>query len=402
MAETNILDNKRIVLGVTGSIACYKSIDLASKLTQAGAEVDVILTRSAQEFISALTFRSLTHRRVITDLFDEESEDPVEHIALAKKADILVVAPATANVIAKMKYGFADDALTATILATNSPILVAPAMESNMWQNDATQENIATLIKRGIKFIGPAEGHLASGGSGYGRLESIDTIMNGISNILEQTTDLKEKHIIISAGGTQEPIDAVRVITNRSSGKQGYALASAAVSRGARVTLITAPTSLPDPPGAKVVHINTAREMLKGVTAAIKDAGDALIMAAAVADWESDKQSKVKLKKIAGENTMSLSLKQTPDILKAVSTEKIIKIGFAAETENLINNATEKLNEKDLDMIIANDVSSTDSGFSVDNNRVVILDKKGTQTELPLLTKLEVADHIMDRLSELL
>ena len=402
MAETNILDNKRIVLGVTGSIACYKSIDLASKLTQAGAEVDVILTRSAQEFISALTFRSLTHRRVITDLFDEESEDPVEHIALAKKADILVVAPATANVLAKMKYGFADDALTATILATNSPILVAPAMESNMWQNDATQENIATLIKRGIKFIGPAEGHLASGGSGQGRLESIDTIMNGISNILEQTTDLKEKHIIISAGGTQEPIDAVRVITNRSSGKQGYALASAAVSRGARVTLITAPTSLPDPPGAKVVHINTAREMLKGVTAAIKDAGDALIMAAAVADWESDKQSKVKLKKIAGENTMSLSLKQTPDILKAVSTEKIIKIGFAAETENLINNATEKLNEKDLDIIIANDVSSTDSGFSVDNNRVVILDKKGTQTELPLLTKLEVADHIMDRLSELL
>ncbi len=402
MAETNILDNKRIVLGVTGSIACYKSIDLASKLTQAGAEVDVILTRSAQEFISALTFRSLTHRRVITDLFDEESEDPVEHIALAKKADILVVAPATANVLAKMKYGFADDALTATILATNSPILVAPAMESNMWQNDATQENIATLIKRGIKFIGPAEGHLASGGSGYGRLESIDTIMNGISNILEQTTDLKEKHIIISAGGTQEPIDAVRVITNRSSGKQGYALASAAVSRGARVTLITAPTSLPDPPGAKVVHINTAREMLKGVTAAIKDAGDALIMAAAVADWESDKQSKVKLKKIAGENTMSLSLKQTPDILKAVSAEKIIKVGFAAETENLINNATEKLTEKDLDMIIANDVSSTDSGFSVDNNRVVILDKKGTQTELPLLTKLEVADHIMDRLSELL
>tara|TARA_B100000029_G_scaffold110374_2_gene102275 strand:+ start:12043 stop:13251 length:1209 start_codon:yes stop_codon:yes gene_type:complete len=402
MAETNILDNKRIVLGVTGSIACYKSIDLASKLTQAGAEVDVILTRSAQEFISALTFRSLTHRRVITDLFDEESEDPVEHIALAKKADILVVAPATANVLAKMKYGFADDALTATILATNSPILVAPAMESNMWQNDATQENIATLIKRGIKFIGPAEGHLASGGSGYGRLESIDTIMNGISKILEQTTDLKEKHIIISAGGTQEPIDAVRVITNRSSGKQGYALASAAVSRGARVTLITAPTSLPDPPGAKVVHINTAREMLKGVTAAIKDAGDALIMAAAVADWESDKQSKVKLKKIAGENTMSLSLKQTPDILKAVSAEKIIKVGFAAETENLINNATEKLTEKDLDMIIANDVSSTDSGFSVDNNRVVILDKKGTQTELPLLTKLEVADHIMDRLSELL
>ena len=402
MAETNILDNKRIVLGVTGSIACYKSIDLASKLTQAVAEVDVILTRSAQEFISALTFRSLTHRRVITDLFDEESEDPVEHIALAKKADILVVAPATANVLAKMKYGFADDALTATILATNSPILVAPAMESNMLQNDATQENIATLIKRGIKFIGPAEGHLASGGSGQGRLESIDTIMNGISNILEQTTDLKEKHIIISAGGTQEPIDAVRVITNRSSGKQGYALASAAVSRGARVTLITAPTSLPDPPGAKVVHINTAREMLKGVTAAIKDAGDALIMAAAVADWESDKQSKVKLKKIAGENTMSLSLKQTPDILKAVSTEKIIKIGFAAETENLINNATEKLNEKDLDIIIANDVSSTDSGFSVDNNRVVILDKKGTQTELPLLTKLEVADHIMDRLSELL
>jgi phosphopantothenoylcysteine decarboxylase/phosphopantothenate--cysteine ligase len=402
MAEIDILENKRIVLGVTGSIACYKAIDLASKLTQAGANVDVILTRSAQEFISAITFRSLTHRKVITDLFDAESEDPIEHIALAKNADMIVVAPATANILAKMKYGFADDALTATILATTSPIVVAPAMESNMWANNATQENITTLIKRGVKFIGPVEGHLASGGSGYGRFESVDSIISGIQNILEQTTDLKEKHIVISAGGTQEPIDAVRVITNRSSGKQGYALASAAVSRGARVTLVTAPTALPDPPGATIVKINTAREMLKGVTDAVKDNGDALIMAAAVADWESDNQSKNKIKKTAGENTMSISLKQTPDILKAMSDEKIIKIGFAAETENLIENATEKLKEKKLDMIVANDVSSKDSGFNVDNNRVVILDKKGSKTELPLISKLQVADHIMDRLSELL
>ncbi len=271
-----------------------------------------------------------------------------------------------------------------------------------MWANNATQENITTLIKRGVKFIGPVEGHLASGGSGYGRFESVDSIISGIQNILEQTTDLKEKHIVISAGGTQEPIDAVRVITNRSSGKQGYALASAAVSRGARVTLVTAPTALPDPPGATIVKINTAREMLKGVTDAVKDNGDALIMAAAVADWESDNQSKNKIKKTAGENTMSISLKQTPDILKAMSDEKIIKIGFAAETENLIENATEKLKEKKLDMIVANDVSSKDSGFNVDNNRVVILDKKGSKTELPLISKLQVADHIMDRLSELL
>ncbi|MFL2640326.1 MAG: bifunctional phosphopantothenoylcysteine decarboxylase/phosphopantothenate--cysteine ligase CoaBC [Dehalococcoidia bacterium] len=402
MAEINILDNKRIVLGVTGSIASYKSIDLASKLTQLGAKVDVILTRSAQEFISAITFRSLTHRKVITDLFDEESEDPVEHIALAQQADIIVVAPATANILAKMKYGFADDPLTATILATNAPLIVAPAMESNMWNNEATQENILTLTQRGVEFIGPVEGHLASGGSGYGRFDSIENIIAGITRILKQAKDLSEKHIVISAGGTQEPIDAVRVITNRSSGKQGYALASAAVSRGARVTLVTAPTALPDPPGVTIVKINTAREMLKGVTDAVKDNGDALIMAAAVADWESDNQSKTKLKKTSGEKTMSISLKQTPDILKAMSDKKIIKIGFAAETENLIDNATDKLKEKKLDMIVANDVSSKDSGFSVDNNRVVILDKKGSKTELPLLSKLQVADHIIDRLSELL
>ena len=398
MKNSDILTGKRIVLGVTGSIACYKAVDLSSKLTQLGALVDVILTQSAQEFVSPLTFRSLTHRSVITDLFDPESENPVEHIALAKEADAILVAPATANIIAKISHGFADETLSATILATESPILLAPAMENQMWKNTVTESNIKKLTSRGMAIVGPSNGRLASGGFGEGRLAPVEDIIENLINILSHEKDLSGKHIVVSAGGTQEPLDPVRVITNHSSGKQGYAIAQAALDRGARVTLVTAPTSLTFPSGAKIISIKTAREMLSAITDAINDKGDVLIMAAAVADWESQDTANEKIKKKADQETMTIQLKKTPDILKSISSLPIIKIGFAAETEDLLSNARSKLKEKALDMIVANDVSSSDAGFGVNNNRVTILNKNGDTIKLPLLSKLDVAHNIIDAL----
>lgn len=398
MKNSDILTGKRIVLGVTGSIACYKAVDLSSKLTQLGALVDVILTQSAQEFVSPLTFRSLTHRSVITDLFDPESENPVEHIALAKEADAILVAPATANIIAKISHGFADETLSATILATESPILLAPAMENQMWKNTVTESNIKKLTSRGMAIVGPSNGRLASGGLGEGRLAPVEDIIENLINILSHEKDLSGKHIVVSAGGTQEPLDPVRVITNHSSGKQGYAIAQAALDRGARVTLVTAPTSLTFPSGAKIISIKTAREMLSAITDAINDKGDVLIMAAAVADWESQNTANEKIKKKVNQETMTIQLKKTPDILKSISSLPIIKIGFAAETEDLLSNARSKLKEKALDMIVANDVSSSDAGFGVNNNRVTILNKNGDTIKLPLLSKLDVAHNIIDAL----
>ena len=249
------LRGKNVILGVTGSIACYKAVDIASKLVQAGAVVDTVMTRSAQQFVSSLTFRSLTHRSVVTDLFDAESDDAVEHVALALRADVVLIAPATANVIAKIANGFADDALTAVVLATNAPVLLAPAMEGRMWANAAMRQNVSTLESRGFSFIGPAEGRLASGEMGRGRLEETSTVLNALYEAIGggSAGDLAGMHVVVSAGGTQEPIDPVRIITNRSSGKQGYAIAEAARDRGARVTLVTAPTALTDPDLIEVV-----------------------------------------------------------------------------------------------------------------------------------------------------
>ncbi|MDA1096782.1 MAG: bifunctional phosphopantothenoylcysteine decarboxylase/phosphopantothenate--cysteine ligase CoaBC [Chloroflexi bacterium] len=409
---TDALRGRQIVLGVTGSIASYKAADIASKLAQAGALVDVILTKSAQQFIPALTFRSLTHRAVVTDLFDTTSEEAVEHVALARRADAVLIAPATANVIARLAHGLVDDTLTAVVLATQAPIMIAPAMEGRMWSNVVTQENVARLLRRGMTFIGPKEGHLASGATGQGRMEEPLEIIGALSRLLATDPpaptvpivagDLAGTHIVVSAGGTQEPIDPVRIVTNRSSGKQGYALAEAARDRGARVTLVAAPTALADPVGIKVVLVATARQMLAAVRTALLDDADALVMAAAVADWESANAAGQKLKKVDGQDRLVIEMTKTPDILAEVRTLPGVKVGFAAETEDLLGNAREKLTRKGLDLIVANDVSATDAGFNVDTNRVVILDRAGGQETLPLLSKREVADRILDRVRGLI
>lgn len=400
MSGADAIAGKRIVLGVSGSIASYKAADIASKLMQAGALVDVVLTRSAQEFITPLTFRSLTHRLVITDLFDANSEDPLEHVEIARQADAIVIAPATANVMAKLAHGLADDALSTIILATEAPVLIAPAMEHHMWANTATQANVAALKERGFEFAGPNEGRLASGAIGSGRLVETTDILEALGGILSANQDLAGRHIVVSAGGTQEPIDPVRVVTNRSSGKQGYAFAEAARDRGARVTLVTA-ASLANPQGVKVVKVESARQMLAAVSDALNDAADALVMAAAVADWEPISAAGQKMKKVEGQDRLTIEMQKTPDILAQVSSLPGIKVGFAAETEDLLNNARAKLEGKKLDMIVANDVSATDAGFAVDTNRVVILDKSGGQEDLPLMSKREVADTVLNRVCAL-
>lgn len=400
MSGADAIAGKRIVLGVSGSIASYKAADIASKLMQAGALVDVVLTRSAQEFITPLTFRSLTHRLVITDLFDVNSEDPLEHVEIARQADAIVIAPATANVMAKLAHGLADDALSTIVLATEAPVLIAPAMEHHMWANTATQANVAALKERGFEFAGPNEGRLASGAVGSGRLVETADILEALGGILSANQDLAGRHIVVSAGGTQEPIDPVRVVTNRSSGKQGYAFAEAARDRGARVTLVTA-ASLANPADVKVVKVESARQMLAAVSDALNDAADALVMAAAVADWEPISAAGQKMKKVEGQDRLTIEMQKTPDILAQVSSLPGIKVGFAAETEDLLNNARAKLESKKLDMIVANDVSATDAGFAVDTNRVVILDKSGGQEDLPLMSKREVADTVLDRVCAL-
>ncbi len=392
---------KRVVLGVSGSIACYKAADIASKLMQAGALVDVVLTRAAQEFVTPLTFRSLTHRPVITDIFDAQSADPLEHVEIAHRADAVVIAPTTAHVMAKLAHGLADDALSTIILATDAPVIVAPAMEHHMWTNAATQENAATLRERGFTFAGPDAGRLASGAVGSGRLVETADILDALNGLLSKDQDLLGRHIVVSAGGTQEPIDPVRVVTNRSSGKQGYAFAEAARDRGARVTLVTA-AGLANPAGVNVVKVESARQMLGAVSDALNDAADALVMAAAVADWEPVAAAGQKMKKVEGQDILTIDMKKTPDILAQVSGLPGVKVGFAAETEDLLANARAKLEGKKLDMIVANDVSATDAGFAVDTNRVVILDKSGGQEELPLMSKRDVADAVLDRVCALL
>ena len=401
MSGVDAIAGKHIVLGVSGSIACYKAADIASKLMQAGALVDVVLTRAAQEFVTPLTFRSLTHRTVITDIFDAQSEDPLEHVEVARRADTVVIAPATAHVMAKLAHGLADDALSTIVLATTAPVLVAPAMEHHMWTNAATQANVAALRERGVMFAGPNEGRLASGAVGSGRLVETADILDALGGILAKDQDLLGRHIVISAGGTQEPIDPVRVVTNRSSGKQGYAFAEAARDRGARVTLVSA-AGLANPAGVSVVKVESARQMLAAVSDALRDEADALVMAAAVADWEPVVSAGQKMKKVAGQDILTIAMKKTPDILAEVGALPGIKVGFAAETEDLLNNARAKLEGKKLDMIVANDVSATDAGFGVDTNRVVILDKSGGQDELPLMSKREVADAVLNRVSALL
>jgi phosphopantothenoylcysteine decarboxylase/phosphopantothenate--cysteine ligase len=390
--------DKTIVLGVTGSIAAYKAAEIASRLTQAGAGVHVIMTEEAIKFVSPVTFRAITGRPVVTEMFDLASEFSIEHVSLANAADIVVIAPITANVIAKLATGIADDMLCCTVLATRAPVLVAPAMETNMYTNPVTQGNLSELKARGFAIVGPATGWLASGRQGLGRLADVEDIISAIHRVLRTGEDLTGRHVVVTAGGTQEPIDPVRYISNRSSGKMGYALAEAARDRGADVTLITAPTSLPEPVGIDIIRVGTAEEMRQAVQNAVPRA-DALIMSAAVADYRPIRAAKNKIKK--SKAGLTLELERTPDILGSVKGN-FIKVGFAAESSDLVKNAEKKRKQKRLDFIVANDVTARDSGFGVDTNRVTIIDRRGKIDRLPLLSKRQVAERILDKVVALL
>ncbi|MFC1928347.1 bifunctional phosphopantothenoylcysteine decarboxylase/phosphopantothenate--cysteine ligase CoaBC [Chloroflexota bacterium] len=394
-----MLSNKTIVLGITGSISAYKAADIASKLTQAGARVEVIMTESATKFIAPLTLRSITNRPVVTSMWEITSEFSIEHVALAEAADVVIITPATANIIAKLAAGIADDILTCTVLATTAPVIVVPAMNVNMFRNSVTQDNLAKLKGRGFTIVEPAHGRLASGKMGLGRLAEAEKIMGTIKQILGRSGDLAGKSIVVTAGGTQEAIDPVRYVSNRSSGKMGYAIAEAARDRGAKVILITAPTSLTEPAGIEIIHIESAVQMKEAVVKAAARA-DALIMAAAVADYQPKRVAKEKIKKETAAD-LTLELVKTPDILSEVKGT-FLKIGFAAETEDVLENAKKKLESKQLDIIVANDVTSLDSGFGVDTNRVTLIDRDGKEESLPLLSKREVAAKILDRVVGLL
>jgi len=393
-----VFKGKNVVLGVTGSIAAYKAADIASKLTQRGLCVDVVMTKAAMQFVTPLTFRSVTHRPVVTDMFELSSEFSVEHVALAEKADVVVIAPATADAIAKLAAGIADEMLFSTVLATRAPVILAPAMDAGMWQNSITQENLAKLRSRGFTIVGPGYGRLASGLIGMGRLIENEEILGTIYHVLGRKGDLAEKQIVVSAGGTQEPIDLVRYIGNRSSGKMGYAVAEAARDRGAVVTLITGPTALAAPPGVDVMLVQTAEQMRDAVLKAVA-AADVLIMAAAVADYRPAAVTEGKIKREA--DTLNLELVKTSDILGEVKGD-IIKVGFAAESGDLVARATEKLRKKQLDLIVVNDITAKDSGFDTDTNRVTFIDREGKAEQLPLMLKSEVAHKILDRVAALL
>jgi phosphopantothenoylcysteine decarboxylase/phosphopantothenate--cysteine ligase len=399
----NLLKNKRIILGVTGSIACYKAAELASKLTQAEALVDVILTQAATQFITPLTFQSVTGRRAYVEADLWGSEGHVLHISLGHSADCVVVAPASANTIAKLAHGIADNLLTVTALASRGSLLVAPAMDGGMYTHPATQANLDTLRQRGAFIAGPAEGHLASGMSGIGRMLEPQELLGHIRQVLAQSGPLHGCKVVVTAGGTQEPIDPVRSITNRSSGKQGFAVAQAALDLGAQVDLIAGPVSLPTPVGAHRQDVDTAQEMLAAVLRSIPEA-DALIMAAAVADFRPVEPHKQKIKRAGG--LPEINLENTPDILQEVSRFKSIHgyprvtVGFAAESQNLVENAEAKLHAKNLDLIVANDISASDAGFAVDSNRATLLASNGDVENLPLMGKDEVAEIVMERVVE--
>lgn len=406
MSTIKILHNKRIVLGVTGGIAAYKTAMVCSRLVQAGAIVDVIMTGAAQKFISPLTFQALTHRPVHTGMFNIPPGENIPHIALADEADLLLIAPATANTIAKMAAGMADNLLTAIALATPAPILLAPAMETDMWQHPATQANIEKLLAWGVATVGPAKGRLASGASGLGRMVEPDEIVGMVRGVLARQGDMAGQKVVVTAGGTREAIDPVRFVGNHSSGKMGYAVAEAARDRGAAVTLITT-VNRPAPYGVEAVSVASAQDMLAAVLSAARQA-DLLVMAAAVADFRPAAAAQQKIKKKAGTDTLVLELVRNPDILAEVARQKEkgrgprVTVGFAAETEDLLANAQSKLERKKLDLIAANDVTATGAGFAVDTNKVTLLAADGSIEELPLMAKFEVANKILDRVQPFL
>ena len=404
-SQIPILKGRRILLGVSGSIAAYKAADLASKLTQAGAEVDVLLSPAGREFVTPLTFQSLTGRKAYTerDLWGDEAH--VLHVGLAETADLFVIAPATANTIAKIAAGQADTLISLASLAARCPILIAPAMDVGMYENPATQENVEKLKGRGVHFAGPAQGRMASGLTGHGRFLEPNEIVGYIRQVLGLGGPLAGKKVVVTAGGTHEPLDPVRVLANRSSGKQGYALAQAAVDRGASVVLVSGPTALDVPVGVQRVEIETAAQLKIATLEAVQGASG-LLMAAAVADYRPAQSSEEKFKRRQGAPKMALE--PTEDVLGAVvdykskSGEPQMIVGFAAESQDLLENARAKLREKSLDLVVANDITAEDAGFSVDTNRVTMIDRDGNVEELPLMSKAEVAERVLERVVALL
>lgn len=402
----SVLSGKKILLGVTGSIAAYKAADLASKLTQAEALVDVVLTGAAEHFIPQITFQSLTGRKAYIDSDLWGGEAHVLHVGLGHSADLLVIAPCTANTLAKLVHGQSNDLLSITALAAQCPIMVAPAMDVGMYEHPATQENVGILRERGVYVAGPAEGRMASGLVGRGRMLEPNELLGHIRVVLgREYGKLKDKKVVVTAGGTQEAIDPVRFITNRSSGKQGYAVAQAALDAGADVTLISTPTALTAPVGAKMVNVRSAQKMLEAVLTESKGA-DALIMAAAVADFRPANVAGNKLKKRDG--IPQITLEAAPDILGTVANlnseanRPRVVVGFAAESRDLIANASEKMKSKKLDMIVANDISATDAGFDVEENRVTLLTPDGQQEKLSLRSKFAVSEKIIVKLASML
>ena len=391
-----MLSGRHVVMGVTGGIAAYKACEVVSRLKKLGAEVDVIMTHNATKLVAPLTFETLSARPVCVDTFARTESWDVRHISLAQKADVMLVAPATANLMAKLACGIADDMLTTTLLATKAPILLAPAMNTGMWTAEATQQNLRTLLARGVRTVGPDSGHLACGDSGAGRMSEPEAIVQAVCDLLCRTRDMEGLRVLVTAGPTVERIDPVRYLTNDSSGKMGYALAQAARDRGARVTLLTGPVHITPPQGVSVVPVTSTQSLYDAMLARCGQQ-DIIVQAAAPADYRVEHPAAQKLKKRAGE-PLTLTLVENPDIAKAVGERKQsgqVLVGFAAETQNVLENARGKLLSKHLDLIVANDVTAEGAGFGTDTNIVTLISHGGTET-LPLMSKREVAHRIWD------
>ena len=397
-----MLKDKTVVIGVSGGIAVYKTLDVVSRLRKLGVNVNVIMTKSATEFVTPLSFQSLSQNYVVCDMFEDPKTWDVEHISLAKRADVFLIAPATANVIGKIANGIADDMLTTTVMATKAKVLIAPAMNTNMYENPILQRNINTLKELGYNFVEPESGRLACGDTGKGKLASPETIVDEVVKLLSKGQDLKGKSIIVTAGPTVESIDPMRYITNRSTGKMGYSIAKEAIERGEDVTLITGPTNLTPPQNLKkLVKIESAKDMYEAVLENL-DENDVVIKSAAVADYKPKNYSNKKIKK--SDDDLVIELDRNKDIAQEIGKIKNNKIlvGFAAETNDLIENASLKIKKKNLDFIVANDLTKEGAGFGVDTNIVKIIDKEGNITEYPKMKKEEVANIILDKIKELL
>ncbi|SHJ95022.1 bifunctional phosphopantothenoylcysteine decarboxylase/phosphopantothenate--cysteine ligase CoaBC [Paramaledivibacter caminithermalis] len=398
-----MLSNKNIVIGVSGGIAVYKALDVVSRLKKLNANIDVIMTKAATEFVQPLSFQSLSQNYVVTDMFAEPKTWDVEHISLAQKADLFVIAPATANVIGKLANGIADDMLSTTVMATKAPVLIAPAMNTNMYNNPIVQRNIKILKEIGYRFVDPASGRLACGDYGIGKLASPENIVESITKIIGKASKkpLRGKKVLVTAGPTQEPIDPVRYITNHSSGKMGYAIAIEAKNRGADVTLISGPTNLERPNGIKVIDVITARDMYDQAVSHFGEA-DIIIKAAAVADYRPKEVADNKIKK--SDSNLSMEFARNPDILLELGKMKKnqVLIGFAAETRDLLDNAKGKMNRKNLDFIVANNIAEKDAGFKSDTNIVSIIDSLGNVEKYDKMKKEEIADIILDKAYDLI